>query len=146
MHRPLPTGRKPHPRSTIMTLQATPQHRAVWFEIPTTDLTRAMTFYSTVFEADFHVVKDMGPMTMAVFNHEDGEVSGCLLHGEHAVPSATGSVVYFNGGDDLATPLGRIEQAGGTIITPKTLIAPEIGYYAVFKDSEGNTVGLHSLH
>lgn len=125
---------------------ATLTHRAVWFEIPAADLTRAMTFYSTVFEADFHVVKDMGPSAMAVFDHQDGEVSGCLIQDDRTRGDAPGSVVYFNGGNDLAVPLGRIERAGGRIVTPKTLIAPQIGYYAVFKDTEGNTVGLHSMH
>jgi predicted enzyme related to lactoylglutathione lyase len=143
---PASASRQEPTRRVIMSQLNIPTHRAVWFEIPTADLTRAMTFYSTVFEADFHVVKDMGPTVMAVFDHKDGEVSGCLTHADHAKPSADGSVVYFNGGDDLAVPLGRIDGAGGAVLVPKTLIAPDIGYYAVFRDTEGNTVGLHSMH
>lgn len=121
-------------------------HRIHWFEIPTTDLTRAMTFYSTVLETDFHV-ENFGGGNMAVFNRSQPEaVSGCLVQSEHIKPSASGTVVYFNAGDDLALPLGRVEANGGKIIVPKTLITPEIGYFAVFADTEGNTVGLHSPH
>ncbi|MBI4986428.1 MAG: VOC family protein, partial [Rhodocyclales bacterium] len=61
-------------------------------------------------------------------------------------PGPTGAVVYLDGGDDLATPLGRVAAAGGSIVVPKTLITAEIGYMALFRDTEGNVVGLHSLH
>jgi predicted enzyme related to lactoylglutathione lyase len=39
--------------------------------------------------------------------------------------------------------LGRVEEAGGTIIEPKTHI-PSVGWVAQVLDSEGNRVGLHS--
>jgi hypothetical protein len=39
----------------------------------------------------------------------------------------------------------RIEAAGGTIILPKTEISPEYGYMAVFLDTEGNRIALHSV-
>ena len=38
----------------------------------------------------------------------------------------------------------RVEAAGGKRIVPKKLIAPEIGYSAVFEDTEGNRIALHS--
>jgi hypothetical protein len=50
----------------------------------------------------------------------------------------------LDGGDDLNLPLARVEAAGGAVITPKTVIRPEIGCFAVFRDSEGNHVGLFS--
>lgn len=120
-------------------------HRIHWFEIPVTDLTRAMTFFSTVLETDFHVSK-MDDGDMAIFDSSQEAVSGCLTQSAHMQPSATGTVVYFNAGEDLARPLGRVEAAGGKVIVPKTLITPEIGYFAIFADTEGNTVGLHSPH
>lgn len=120
-----------------------PQHRVVWFEIAATDLTRAMTFYSTVLETDFHV-ESMGGPQMAIFAHEQDGVTGCLVQGAHSKPSADGTVIYLNGGEDLNVPLNRVAAAGGAVLVPKTLIKPEIGYYAVFKDTEGNSVGLFS--
>jgi len=41
--------------------------------------------------------------------------------------------------------LDRIEKAGGKIIVPKTQISPEHGYMAVFIDTEGNRIALHSV-
>jgi uncharacterized protein len=40
--------------------------------------------------------------------------------------------------------INRIEAAGGKTTLPKTQITPEIGYMAMFIDSEGNQVALHS--
>ena len=52
-------------------------------------------------------------------------------------------MVYLNGGEDLSVPLARVEAAGGTIIKNKTPIG-ENGFMAIFKDTEGNHVALHS--
>lgn len=35
--------------------------------------------------------------------------------------------------------------AGGAVVQSKTLIAPGMGYFAIFTDTEGNSVGLHSV-
>jgi predicted enzyme related to lactoylglutathione lyase len=51
----------------------------------------------------------------------------------------------LNGGDDLAPMLSRVEQAGGSVVTPKTDIGNDFGFFAHFIDTEGNKVGLHSL-
>lgn len=61
-------------------------------------------------------------------------------------PRDNGTQVYLNAGHDLAPILVRIEAAGGKVVLPKTEITPEIGYMALFVDSEGNRVGLHSSH
>jgi predicted enzyme related to lactoylglutathione lyase len=41
--------------------------------------------------------------------------------------------------------LDKIEAAGGEIIVPKTEISPEYGHMAVFIDTEGNRIALHSI-
>ncbi len=51
----------------------------------------------------------------------------------------------FSGGADLSEPLSRVEGAGGKVLVPKTNIGEGMGYYALFIDSEGNRVGLHSM-
>lgn len=119
---------------------------AVWFEIPATDIDRAIRFYETVLAAELK--REACPSTdmrMGIFPHyEAGGVSGCVIQGDGYVPGASGSIVYLNGGDDLAVPLARVEAAGGKVLIPKTLITEEIGHFAHFIDSEGNRVGLHS--
>lgn len=119
---------------------------AVWFEIPAADIDRAIRFYETVLAAELKRESCPGTeMRMAIFPYyETGGVSGCVIQGDGYAPGASGSIVYLNGGDDLAVPLARVEAAGGTVLIPKTLINEEIGYFAHFIDSEGNRVALHS--
>jgi predicted enzyme related to lactoylglutathione lyase len=52
-------------------------------------------------------------------------------------------LIYFSCAD-LANELGRVEAAGGTVIKPKTAIGEGYGFTALFKDTEGNRVALHS--
>lgn len=39
----------------------------------------------------------------------------------------------------------KIEASGGKIMVPKTQISPEYGYMAMFVDTEGNRIALHSI-
>ena len=95
-----------------------------WFEIPATDFDRACTFYSKVLGGTVQEMKEIGgPIRMGFLpGTEPGVVGGAVVSGEGCVPSTHGSVVYLNGGDDLAVPLGRVEKAGGKVTIPKTSI------------------------
>lgn len=120
------------------------QNIATWFELPATDLSRAQEFYRSVLDTSFKL-EDMSDMQLAIFEAEDGAVSGMLVKSEHYQPSATGAVVYFNGGEDLSQPLAKVEAAGGKVLMPKTPIHDgECGYFALVLDSEGNRIGLYS--
>ncbi|MES2764896.1 MAG: VOC family protein [Bacteroidota bacterium] len=112
-----------------------------WFEIPAADFNRAVKFYSEILQADLSVNK-MGNLDMGFF--AGGGVSGAVVAGEGYKPSADGTMVYLNCGNDLTDVLNRIEPAGGKVIMPKTEITPEYGHCAVFIDSEGNKMALHS--
>jgi uncharacterized protein len=52
--------------------------------------------------------------------------------------------VYLNGGNDLQVILDKIIENQGTVIMTKTHISPEMGYFALFTDTEGNKLALHS--
>jgi len=54
--------------------------------------------------------------------------------------------LYLNAGKDLSLVLNLVEQAGGRIVMPKTLINKESGYFAIFIDPEGNKLALYSSH
>lgn len=119
---------------------------AVWFELPTIDLDRAQAFYEAVTARSMRREKTPdGAMEMAIFPAPDGEgcAQGCVIKGEHLRPSQDGTLVYLNGGSDLAEPLARVVPAGGQVLMPKTPIGPH-GFIALFLDTEGNRVGLHS--
>ena len=82
-----------------------------WFEIPVTDLDRAIEFYGTILSAAPQKW-EMEGMEMAVLPMEGEGVGGALCKGEWYKPSQEGSLVYLNGGDDLNTVLNRVEGAG----------------------------------
>jgi predicted enzyme related to lactoylglutathione lyase len=123
------------------------EHNMVgWFEIPVSDMERAKTFYETVFQVEIKVV-DFGGLLMGWFPNR-GEVigaTGTLIKQESYIPSQEGTLVYFIC-DDVQNELDRVEAAGGNIYQPKTEISPEHGCMAVFIDTEGNRVALHSQH
>lgn len=118
-----------------------------WFEIPVADMDRAVRFYETVLgiELDRH---KMGTAEMAWFPFLEKEVGspGALIHEpEFYTPSAQGTLVYFTAfSGDLTNELGRVEGAGGKVEMQKRQISPEYGYMAIFLDTEGNRVALHS--
>jgi predicted enzyme related to lactoylglutathione lyase len=115
-----------------------------WFEIPVTDFERATKFYETIFDIKMPAM-DFGGFRMGMFpsNPGNGKLSGAIVKGEYYVPSQQGSLVYLNGDPDLSVALGKVEAAGGKIMRPKTQIG-EFGFMAVFIDTEGNAVALHS--
>ena len=118
-----------------------------WFEIPVTNMERAMKFYETIMDIKLSR-NQMGPLDMAWFPWvEDGKgASGSLVyHPDHYKPSMDGTLVYLTTQTgDLQDELARVEKAGGKVIQPKTLIAEGYGYMAIFIDTEGNRMALHS--
>ena len=117
-----------------------------WFEIPATNFERAVRFYSEIYAFDMPS-RDMGHIRMGFFQHEPGAgIGGAVVAGDGCIPSQSGSKLYLNGGSDLITVLDRVEAAGGTIVIGKKQISPEIGYFAIIIDTEGNRVYLHSMN
>jgi len=114
-----------------------------WFEIPAANLKRAIKFYSEILDAELQPMENNG-LQMAFFPAQDNGVGGCVTYGNGNKPNAEGTLVYLNGGEDLAKPLGRVEKSGGKILMPKTPIGPN-GFMAIFSDSEGNRVAFHSM-
>jgi predicted enzyme related to lactoylglutathione lyase len=113
-----------------------------WFEIATTDLERAKSFYSKVFDLEFQFI-EMPDSKMYMFGVPDMIGSaGCLLQSTENKPSTDGSVIYFSC-EDVAVQAGRVEEAGGKLLFSKTDIG-EFGFFAQIIDSEGNRIGLHS--
>jgi predicted enzyme related to lactoylglutathione lyase len=117
-----------------------------WFEIPVLDFGRAKSFYQAIFTYEMPEM-DMGPVKMGILLHDQQNgVGGAICFGDGYEPAgAKGPKAYLNGGNDLNTVLDRVTAAGGSIVLPKTEIAPDMGYFAFFTDTEGNVVGLHSM-
>lgn len=113
------------------------------FEIPATDISRAITFYQEILGIDIDRM-DFPEMQMGIFPYEGQMVTGVIVKDEGSQPSAEGITIYLNGGKDLQIILDRVQESGGQIIIPKTPHADESGFFALFLDSEGNKMGLHS--
>ena len=119
-----------------------------WFEIPSTDLERATTFYESIFNIKL-IPLDVVQVRMRMFPIQDmmTGIGGAIVYAEgfYEPSSSAGPLIYLNGNPDLQLILDRVEATGGKIIVPKTLISPESGYMGVIIDTEGNRIGLHSI-
>ena len=119
-----------------------------WFEIGTTDLGRATKFYETIFGVTLTPM-DLPNIKMRMFPLDNmmTQVGGALVDsGGFHKPSATdGPLIYLNGNPDVQIALDRVETAGGKIMVPKKEIGPDFGFMAIFTDTEGNRIALHSV-
>ena len=117
---------------------------ASWFEIPTQNLSRAQKFYESVFNIKLQPPQEPnGHMAIFPGDHEHAGAMGALVTSEIAAPSQQGTVVYLSC-PDLNQTLQRVEENGGQVFLPRTDIG-EDGYFAHFRDTEGNRVGLYSM-
>lgn len=113
-------------------------------EIPVINFSAAVAFYQSILNISIEEV-DMGSTKMGVFPVEGTGVNVVLAEGDDYQPTTNGVVVYLNAGDDLRPILDRVGLNGGEVILPRTEISPEMGYFALFLDTEGNKIGLHSV-
>jgi predicted enzyme related to lactoylglutathione lyase len=116
-----------------------------WFEIYVEDMRRAKDFYETVFDVTLEKLNDEQPelwkfpQTMTKYG-----ASGALASVEGMPSGGNSTLVYFTC-ENCANELSRVVQAGGTIMKEKFSIG-EYGFIAIAFDTEGNMIGLHSLH
>jgi uncharacterized protein len=115
----------------------TPQHAAVWFEIPVTDLAKAKIFYSAVLQNELED-QDMGPNKTSVFASADG-VSGHLYPGKPSA-SGTGSTIHLAVSAPLEESMARFAAHGGQVVSP--VIEIPVGRFAYCLDPDGNSIGL----
>ena len=117
-----------------------------WFEIPAMDIRRAKKFYEAIFDVQLQELIVNDQLKMQLFPVEAGTIGGSLVeHKDFYKPGYQGPLVYLNGNPDVQMILDRIKKSGGKVLVPKTQISPDFGYMAVFEDSEGNRVALHSV-
>ena len=115
----------------------------VWFEIPASDFGRAADFYETIFATKLKH-EQFGGARMAVFPYERPGVSGCVMEAPQLAGKDSGTVIYLNCDGHLADVAGRVEKAGGALLTPRIDLPEGMGAFFQIRDSEGNRVGLHA--
>ena len=114
----------------------------VYFEIPATDIDRAIKFYHDVFGFQFDKeIIDRNEMALFPFRDESSGISGALAKGEIYKPTQDGVLIYFNT-NSIDETLKRARENGAEILYPKTSNG-DLGFVAEFEDSEGNRIALH---
>ncbi len=106
-----------------------------YLELPATDIERSAAFYRTLFGWK---TRTRGDGTLA-FDDGVGEVSGTWVTGR-APATQPGLLVYIMV-DDLEATVSAVKAAGGEIVQPIGVDAPELT--ARFRDPGGNIVGLY---
>ncbi len=114
-----------------------------WFEIPVTDMKRAVTFYESVLGAKLKQ-EVFGGIDNALLPYEPGAgVGGALVKDDKHKPSTTGALIYLPAKDGVEAGAARAEEAGGRVLANKIDIG-EHGFVALVVDTEGNRIGLHA--
>ncbi len=114
-----------------------------WFDIHVSNLERAKKFYETVFNMQLvDLPIEWGKQSFFPFNNESPNISGALVEKTDRAANGNNTIVYFET-EDCTTEENRIEEAGGKIVQSKISIG-DFGFVAIFIDTEGNTIGLHS--
>ena len=119
-----------------------------WVEIYVEEMSRAQKFYETILEIqmmELPIPQGMDDFQMLSFPWAEGKanISGALVKTSMMKAGTGGTVVYF-ACDDCAVEESRIEGAGGKICQSKMPIG-DYGFCSILMDTEGNTIGLHSM-
>lgn len=120
-----------------------------WFEIYVQEMPRAKAFYESVFQGALTPMESPDAnappgMEMMAFpsNMEGPGASGALVK-MTGCPSGGSTLVYFSC-EDCAVEAARAAASGGKVLQEKMPIG-EYGFIALISDTEGNSIGLHSL-
>jgi uncharacterized protein len=131
------------------------QRNAVgWFEIYVNDMPRARAFYEAMLDKKLETLPtpstdDDGTSTLemwmfpGIMSPDGPGAGGALCKMEGCEAGAGGTLIYFSC-NDCAVESARAAAHGGQILKPKFAIG-EYGFIAILIDSEGNTIGLHSM-
>jgi len=139
------TACQDEPKKTIeptdKNTMSTSSNPVVYFEIPVTDIDRAINFYKAVFHFDFEKeIIDNNEMALFPFTAGNSGISGALAKGEIYKPTKDGVVIYFKT-NSIDETLQLAKLNGGNVLYPKT--DNGIGFVAEFQDSEGNRIAIH---
>ena len=114
------------------------------FEIPVSDLDRAIAFYEDVFGYQL-TREDVDGYAMAFFPRAGDApgASGALAQGDVYRPSHDGPVIYFDV-PDIDAVIARATARGSKVLYPKKDIGAA-GFVAEIEDSEGNRIALSQV-
>ncbi len=111
-------------------------HPIVHIEFSTKDLEATGRFYSELFGWKVNLVPEMN---YATFEAEGGPGGGFNPINETNPP---GTIMVYIDTDDIEASLAKAVSLGGKVLRKKQEI-PEMGWFAIFQDPDGNAVALY---
>jgi len=119
-----------------------PQHQIGWFEIYVNDFEKSIEFYSELFGWQFKKSLSKGLPYWNIYTGPESLGGGFMKKNE---PNHSGqSIVLYVETDKIEETLDKAVSLGGKIETGKTMISEKAGHFALFKDIDGNVIGLWS--
>ncbi|WKW46915.1 VOC family protein [Myroides sp. JBRI-B21084] len=118
-----------------------------WFEIYVENMDRAAKFYEDVlgYKVEQLPMPDAHELEMRAFPSDmmNPGAAGALVKMEGMKGGSGGTLIYF-GTEDCGVAEAKVEAAGGKVCQPKMSIG-DYGFCSIVSDTEGNTIGLHSM-
>jgi uncharacterized protein len=120
-----------------------------WVEIYVEDMNRAKKFYENVLKIqmiEMPAPEGMDEFQMLSFPWVENapNISGALVKTTDMKPGTGGTIVYF-ACDDCSEEISRVQAAGGVVCQEKFPIG-NYGFCGICMDTEGNTIGFHSMN
>jgi hypothetical protein len=109
----------------------------VWFEIPADNPERAKAFYGALFGWKIELFPGMADYWHIDTGGGDGTPDGGLMKRKHPEQPITNYVNVASVNEAAA----KVQKLGGKICKPKTAV-PQMGYFAICQDTEGNEFAL----
>ena len=113
----------------------------VWFEIPADNLERARKFYGSLFGWKIEKFPGVADYWHIDTGGGDETPDGGLMPRMYPQQPITNYVSVALVTDAMA----KVEKLGGKVCKPKTAV-PQMGYFAVCEDTEGNTFALWEMN
>ena len=113
----------------------------IWFEIPADKPERAKKFYSSLFGWKISKFPGMGEYWHIDTGGEDASPDGGMMPRKHPEQPVTNYVRV----DSVDASAARVKKLGGSICMQKTAV-PEMGYFVICQDTEGNTFALWEMN
>ena len=112
------------------------------FEIPADDVSRAKTFYEKTFGwkiTAYPMPPGQEYFAVMAKKGDDAGINGGLMKRQNAGQSFTNYVTVKS----IDAMSQSVQNNGGSIVMPKQEIPGGMGWIAMFRDPEGNVMGLH---
>lgn len=118
-------------------------NRVIHFDIYADDPVRASKFYEQAFSWKFEKWEGEGMKYWLITTGPDSEpgINGGMALREKEMKKSASLWSVTIGVDNIDVAIEKIEKSGGEIVMKKMAL-PKVGWFANFKDTEGNVLSL----